>query len=308
MANKIIVFFDATYPNIQGMREGRRNFVQIKRMPALRFRTLRTYFHRNFAQEQELGKGAFGSVLGCVNLIDGKRYAIKRIKIKHNSQHTIREAKTIAFLSTHRNIVRYFQSWVESIGKQRFLYIQMELAQTTLFRFLESQPKILDPKTAFGILFDVSAGLQHIHESGYVHCDLSIQNVLLHQTISGYVAVLSDFGLCVPRYDDPKPCPCHSPFVLPPHLPPEFLLWPTHSAVDIYSLSILMLQLFCHFNTKMERAEVINMFISTKTLPSSINPSDAQQLQLCGSTNPLLRPSAQKVKNWCTSRLNFVNN
>ncbi|XP_049955903.1 eIF-2-alpha kinase GCN2 [Schistocerca serialis cubense] len=64
-----------------------------------------------------LGKGAFGDVLKVRNKLDGGVYAIKRIELNPKNRQLnrkiTREVKLLSRLN-HENVVRYFNSWIES--------------------------------------------------------------------------------------------------------------------------------------------------------------------------------------------------
>jgi len=70
-----------------------------------------------------LGKGGFGTVFQCQNVLDGREYAIKKVMLKsdsrqsqhqfqHRLQRMLREVKSLALLD-HPNIVRYYTAWLE---------------------------------------------------------------------------------------------------------------------------------------------------------------------------------------------------
>jgi serine/threonine protein kinase len=83
--------------------------------------------YSRYASEYEelgpLGKGGFGSVYQCKNVLDGREYAIKKVSIRSHKgdddsrfeqrlERTLREVKILAVLD-HPNIVRYFGAWLE---------------------------------------------------------------------------------------------------------------------------------------------------------------------------------------------------
>lgn len=73
-------------------------------------------FLTDFDMVQCLGHGGFGVVFEMKNKLDGCHYAIKRITLPNNPgsrDRVMREVKTLAHCE-HQNIVRYFQSWVET--------------------------------------------------------------------------------------------------------------------------------------------------------------------------------------------------
>jgi len=67
---------------------------------------------------QWLGKGGFGDVLKVRNKLDGGVYALKRIKLnpknKQLNKKITREVKLLSRLN-HENVVRYFNSWIETV-------------------------------------------------------------------------------------------------------------------------------------------------------------------------------------------------
>ncbi|KAH7905298.1 kinase-like domain-containing protein [Hygrophoropsis aurantiaca] len=62
-----------------------------------------------------LGRGAFGSVVKARNKIDSRIYAVKKIRLRTDQSDTklFREVNALSRLS-HRFIVRYFTTWVET--------------------------------------------------------------------------------------------------------------------------------------------------------------------------------------------------
>lgn len=58
------------------------------------------------------GRGGFGAVMLCINKLDGRRYAIKKIRLRSRSAAThsriLREVATLSRLQ-HQNVVRYYQ-------------------------------------------------------------------------------------------------------------------------------------------------------------------------------------------------------
>ncbi|CAG7836539.1 unnamed protein product, partial [Allacma fusca] len=67
---------------------------------------------------QWLGKGGFGDVLKVRNKLDGGIYALKRIRLnprnKLLNKKITREVKLLSQLN-HENVVRYFNSWIETV-------------------------------------------------------------------------------------------------------------------------------------------------------------------------------------------------
>ncbi|XP_063231098.1 eIF-2-alpha kinase GCN2 isoform X2 [Bacillus rossius redtenbacheri] len=89
--------------------------------------------HSDFEVLKSLGQGAFGSVLKVRNKLDGGVYAIKRIKLnpqnKQLNRKITREVKLLSRLN-HENVVRYFNSWIESINVDSVLSASESVASS----------------------------------------------------------------------------------------------------------------------------------------------------------------------------------
>ncbi|KAE9446832.1 hypothetical protein C3L33_21287, partial [Rhododendron williamsianum] len=70
-------------------------------------------YSTDFKELKELGKGGFGKVFLCENVLDQKKYALKKIPIKDG--HREKVLREVVALSTmhHHHVVRYFQAWIE---------------------------------------------------------------------------------------------------------------------------------------------------------------------------------------------------
>ncbi|KAF8148631.1 kinase-like domain-containing protein [Crassisporium funariophilum] len=83
------------------------------RMPARAKQASR--WKEDWEELELLGKGAFGSVVKAKNKIDERIYAVKKVRLKTMQSDTkiFREVNALSRLS-HRNIVRYYTTWVET--------------------------------------------------------------------------------------------------------------------------------------------------------------------------------------------------
>jgi hypothetical protein len=66
-------------------------------------------------EQEQLGRGAFGVVVAAINRVDGRKYAIKKVRMDtaaSGSWNVLREVSTLSGLQ-HAHIVRYFQAWRE---------------------------------------------------------------------------------------------------------------------------------------------------------------------------------------------------
>jgi translation initiation factor 2-alpha kinase 4 len=73
-------------------------------------------YENDFEELELLGKGAYGAVYRARNRLDGRDYAIKKIRLSasaENDDKTLREITALSRLS-HQNIVRYVTSWIQA--------------------------------------------------------------------------------------------------------------------------------------------------------------------------------------------------
>lgn len=89
----------------------------------------------------------------------------------------------------HRNVVEIIESYLDDEPP----YFIMPLAECTVQEELSGAP--LTDEDYKKILFDVLAGLECMHELGYVHRDLKPANILKFTDSTGSHYSISDFGL-----------------------------------------------------------------------------------------------------------------
>lgn len=73
-------------------------------------------YHAEFDELEHLGSGGFGEVVKARNKLDGKIYAVKKIRLRSGDTDAriFREVTTLSRLN-HRYIVRYYATWLEDI-------------------------------------------------------------------------------------------------------------------------------------------------------------------------------------------------
>ncbi|XP_061357537.1 eIF-2-alpha kinase GCN2 isoform X2 [Gastrolobium bilobum] len=182
----------------------------------------------DFEELQSLGHGGFGHVVLCKNKLDGRQYAVKKIRLKDKSMpdRILREVATLSRLQ-HQHVVRYYQAWFEtgvadSYGdpawgsrtpgsstfsykaassnnafghenqlESTYLYIQMEYCPGTLRQVFESYNNF-DKESAWHLFRQIVEGLVHIHGQGIIHRDLTPSNIFFDARND---IKIGDFGL-----------------------------------------------------------------------------------------------------------------
>ncbi|KAJ3433884.1 serine/threonine-protein kinase iks1-related [Anaeramoeba flamelloides] len=168
------------------------------------------YFGRFFDQIKILGRGSSGVVLFCehvLNKIKLGSYAVKICPTSDNCEwflKALKEVKTLETITDQYNILAYKHCWIENCLVSDFgpvtpcLFLLQEYANKgNLDDFVVNSNALLNDERIWILFFDILAGLQHLHSSGIVHCDLKPQNILLkteEERVSKIKALLSDFG------------------------------------------------------------------------------------------------------------------
>lgn len=315
-----------------------------------------------FDELECLGRGGFGVVHRARHRIDQMEYAVKRVDLQElvgeEVLAALSEARVMASLPPHANIVRYFASWLQenpvdcskeddsdvleevselsiqsqttssSSDGQYALYIQMSLCGNglTLAQHLKNRSREGADRGTLGkkgsqILNQIVAAVQHMHNHGFEHLDLTPRNVFqvseeANEWCVGDFSFTSKFGLFAREeagthlYAAPEVSKqlardgiAESSSVL------------LNGAADVFSLGVMMAELCMDFETAMERAVLLDKVrTGGGWLPSSLKQGCPQLTILIGdmlSPNPSLRPSllhvADKISMFGMSKLEEVS-
>ncbi|XP_071921472.1 uncharacterized protein [Coffea arabica] len=202
------------------------------------------YHERNF-----LGKGGFGSVYKGT-LDDGRVVAVKVFDLQLEGALKSFDAECEVLRNLrHRNLTKV----ISCCSNPDFKALVLEfLPNGSLEKWLYSNDCFLDIIQRLDILVDVASALQYLHyeySTPVVHCDLKPSNVLLDEDM---VAHVSDFGLTkllAPEegiaYTKTLATLCY--------LAPEYGFQGLVSVkCDVYSLGIMMMEVFTRMNPSNE--------------------------------------------------------
>ncbi|XP_062015948.1 receptor protein kinase TMK1-like [Rosa rugosa] len=200
----------------------------------------------NFAPENELGHGGFGTVYKG-ELEDGTNLAVKRMEGGVISSKGLDEFQAeIAVLSKvrHRHLVSLLGYSVE--GSERLLvyeYMSQGALSRHLFHWKTLSLKPLSWTRRLIIALDVARGVEYLHSLArqtFIHRDLKSSNILLGDD---FRAKVSDFGLVKLAPDGEKSVATRLAGTFG-YLAPEYaVMGKITTKVDVFSFGVVLMEL-----------------------------------------------------------------
>ncbi|XP_050367344.1 receptor protein kinase TMK1-like [Argentina anserina] len=200
----------------------------------------------NFAPENELGRGGFGTVYKG-ELEDGTSMAVKRMEGGIISSKGLDEFQAeIAVLSKvrHRHLVSLLGYSVE--GSERLLiyeYMSQGALSRHLFHWKSLSLKPLSWTRRLIIALDVARGIEYLHNLArqtFIHRDLKSSNILL---ADDFHAKVSDFGLVKLAPDGEKSVATRLAGTFG-YLAPEYaVMGKITTKVDVFSFGVVLMEL-----------------------------------------------------------------
>lgn len=141
-----------------------------------------------------LGKGAYGEVWQCFH-VDAS-VAVKVLVDQSAIEHSSRELEALSALVGNRNVLQLIETVISDKNDPR-LFIVTEYAQGgDLLHYMQrNSSKPMSEDTARKVFRQLVSGLASIHESGWVHRDIKLENILLASAMDPLDRVIiGDFG------------------------------------------------------------------------------------------------------------------
>ncbi|KAJ2813397.1 mitosis inhibitor protein kinase swe1 [Coemansia furcata] len=210
------------------------------------------YFTHQFDVLGRVGEGEFSTVYSVRGLDDGHLYAIKRARRafagRQERVRRLREVELLWAVPPSDSIVRLVAAW-EQLG---LLYMQFELCDHgNLAGWLDARAAAGDERLpehfVWSLLAHAADGLSRLHERNIAHLDVKPANFLLGPRFGepgaerhdGWLK-LADFGhaVCLPPSPDTWVDEGDREY-----LAPEMLSGAYSTAVDVFSLGMMMLEI-----------------------------------------------------------------
>lgn len=277
-------------------------------------------FSHQYNNTELIGSGGFSQVYKSSYYLDQKTYGIKKILLMpKNTQYNLMFLNEIKILSalSHPNVIRYYYSWVEAnewnnvkhdwtewlletnesstsqsadalvkkmnLNKNTLIFeifIQMNYCNNGSLRTYLSQGSLPSYEQASLWIHQLLQGIHYLHQHHIVHRDLKPTNLLLDDNFS---LLISDFGLASYMYDYYEMTGSKGTFLYLPKWP---IVTETHAAdIDIYSIGIIIFELFYLFVTETQRVIVLSDPLSHLHLLPEENHLLRQMIIYCCSAS-----------------------
>lgn len=286
-----------------------------------------TKLYRNrYTLEEELGSGGFAKIYRASEESRSESVAIKvAISIDDPSYaKSLREEAKIIERFSHQNIVRLqpiprmdkegellYANAVELIGNPVF-FVMEYLAGGTLEEYLKQAKRLTVPEAA-EIGLQVARALDHMHQRGYVHNDLKLENIVFRKPVVAghpFLPVLIDFGIAT-RIQQPN---AGSLYIMSPEMvakmkgdrPPEITDNIDRAKGDVWSIGVILYRMLggqLPFSGRTERSVTQQIYRSRPTALQRLAgeiPEELDKLVIdgCLAKEPEHRLSLLELGRW----------
>lgn len=137
-------------------------------------------YFKEFKVVDLIGKGDFGEVYKCINMLEGMPYAVKKTLKKvvgtRRENYARKEVYANAALCSHPNLVAYHSAWNESNS----VFIQLEFCDGgNLDEKIFTKCHKFNEAAIERLLSHLSNGLHYMHMSKLVHLDIKPANIMI---------------------------------------------------------------------------------------------------------------------------------
>ena len=176
---------------------------------------------------KKLGDGAMGIVYLCKYLSTENLYALKIIKEKHSD---ILDNLKYARNFDHPNLMKVYGYFSEITSSKKYYIIVMEYIEgIDLFDYNPEVKKKQIPN----ILLGIAEGIKYIHNKGFIHRDIKLENVIIKPNNQ---PVILDYDFLIPSNCDGLVENCGTPY----YISPEALRGIKTKSMDIWSLGVIL--------------------------------------------------------------------
>jgi serine/threonine-protein kinase len=171
---------------------------------------------------------------------EGRHYALRKLhdNLRFNflaRKRFVRGCEILSKIHEHETVIRYIEHGKISGAH----YCLMEYVESSNLKMLFARGDPVLQENVGNILIDMAEGLEHVHDSGFMHMDFKPENVLVTRNAN---VRLVDFDLAMPKPD--KPIKRSKNPGTPAYMAPELLQrLPFDHRVDIFAYGVTAYEL-----------------------------------------------------------------
>jgi len=230
-------------------------------------KNLENNYNNNFIELENIGNGSYGSVYKVYHKYEKNLYAIKKVHITNellkDNFDIFREIQLFSKLN-HKNIVRYYSSWLDDYNNKPTLYIQMELCESTFRDYLNSIRDNEGIEKRIFYFTQIVEGIKYLHDNNIIHRDVKPSNILfIDDTVK-----ICDFGLARHVNSKLNIINGSSEIGTSFYRAPEIDTHVYNNKIDVYSLGIILIELLLkNCKTQAEKMMFIKEILENKIKP-----------------------------------------
>ncbi len=259
------------------------------------------FYHNIYTIDEVIGLGGFAKIYRARQ---HEQYEPVAIKVANNFDDpsyakSLREEAKILQRFSHQNIVclkgiprmdkegEVFYANALELPGQPVFFVMEYLQGGTLDNYLEYVEKLSVPEAA-AIGLQVARGLDHMHQCGYAHNDLKLENIVFRQPVVAgepFAPVLIDFGIAT-RVQLPS---AGSLYIMPPEqlarvklmTPPEATEVLDRTKMDVWGLGVVLYRMLggnLPFSGRSERSLTQRIYNSRPTSLSQLEKDIPKQM------------------------------
>ncbi len=230
---------------------------------------------------EQLGEGTVGDIYLAEHRVLDRKYALKVLKRRFLSNHTVaerfRREALVASRLEHPNIVE-ISDFGRADNGRLFLAMEYIRGETLGEAIDEYVPRVMPLRRSLRILAQVAAGVAAAHDAGVLHRDLKPDNIMLTMARNVELVKILDFGLAKVMVDAESLVLTKRGelFGTPMYMSPEQALGEeVDSRTDIYAFGAIAYEV-CTGRPPLEGDRLDQLLIATQTKipppPSSVHP------------------------------------
>ena len=253
--------------------------------------------------DEEIGRGAFGTVYRALWLSQHDTVAVKRLYLTHLDDQAEKEFfKELSLMNSvrYRHVVTFYGACTE---KGKYALVMEYMALGSLHKMLHKDKIELNWSNRLSIALQTAKSINYLHnlKPAILHRDIKSLNFLLDRSYEGYIVKVCDFGLAQIKSETTQqtllthPPPCTLQWTAP-----EILNLKRHTdKSDIYSLGIVYWELATNEipYRNYQTAVILQSVIAGIRLeiPETTLPHFSALIKECWAHNPDDRPNSSHV-------------